>query len=784
MISDRVKKIGASPTLRITAKAKAMKAEGIDVIDLSVGEPDFPTPEAIKAAGKRAIDENFTRYTASDGIPELKSAIIQRIREDHGLSYTPAEILVSCGAKHALYNAIMALVNEGDEVIIPAPYWVSYPEMVNLAGGVPVILQAKEENHFRITPRQLRAAITARTKVLILNNPSNPTGAAYSRLELEALADIVLEEDLFVITDEIYKKLVYDDFSFTSFPAVREKLRSRVLAVDGISKAYAMTGWRIGFAMGPADLISAMAKIQSHSTSNATSIAQKAGVEALKGPQHEVSRMLQEFQKRRNYLLYRLGTIPGVSCPKPDGAFYCFPNVSSYFDREFEGTLIRNSYGMAYYLLKHAGIALVPGAAFGSDEFIRISYATSMENIERGMDHMVQALGALKTPRKVKKLRLANTGTRVQKQVPLDTRVERERRNALVAEAEAHLSHDQYFEWNANINGVLVQLRTNIGHLVDFWTENWYPAQLEADIEPHGIIYAVDGVTGREPHAFYCSDAKTGILFNTDHYGSLRRLALGLVSDVSERLFDTHAVRGMSLDMDGWGVLLIGPKGTHKSEIFFNLLGNAGTLFHSSDMLFVRYGGGFALADNPERKIYMPTASAELYSPLPRLFDRSKCENVVMKKEDCSNSACLALEDCRLDRGSPYCYKASSRAHAMLDPYWLGGMQKHVKRIDIRHTFLLTADPLSSPFEPLQPEEAVRILETGQAYGVSREPESTRSQPFYNPYFFFSDSEHLDHQTRSFKKLFRTSRCYRVNTTRLTPTEVARKIRQIIAEGE
>jgi len=499
MVSDKANRIGESPTLKVTAKARAMKAEGIDIIDLSVGEPDFPTPDNVKQAGIRAIEENFTKYTQNDGIPALKEAIIARLQQDLGLSYTMEEIIVSSGAKSSLYHLVQALINEGDEVIIPSPYWVTYPHAVSLAGGKSVIVPTKEEDGFLLTPEAFKAAVTPATKALILNNPSNPTGAAYPRPALEALAQVASEEDLYVIADEIYEKLVYDDFRFVSFASLGEDIKRRTIIVNGVSKAYSMTGWRIGFAAGPADVINGMAKIQSHSTSNPCSISQKASLEALKGPQYEVSRMVAEFQRRRNYVLMRLQSIPGVSCHKPQGAFYLFPNFSSLYAKEWNRMPIRNSYGLAYYLLKQARVAVVPGDAFGADDHIRISYATSMENLEKGMDRIIEALSQLKTARKIRRITLNNTITRDTKPVPLEASVSANMRDALVAEMEDSLGFDNYFEWNANINGVIVQLRTNVSHLNDFWIENWYPAQIEADLEPHGIIYAVDGIPGREP---------------------------------------------------------------------------------------------------------------------------------------------------------------------------------------------------------------------------------------------------------------------------------------------
>jgi aspartate/methionine/tyrosine aminotransferase len=395
MISEKVNQIGSSPTLKILAKVKSMRAEGIDVIDLSVGEPDFPTPENIKAAGIKAIQENFTKYTETDGIPALRKAIIQRLKDDHGLTYGLKEVIVSTGAKSSLFHLVQALVNEGEEVIVPSPYWVTYPECVALAKGKAVIVPTREKDGFRLTADQLKSAISPATKALILNNPSNPTGAAYERRHLEALAEVIKGEDIYVIADEIYDKLVYDGFLFTSFAALGEDIKKKTIIINGVSKAYSMTGWRIGFAAGPADVINGMSKIQSHTTSSACSISQKAGLEAFCGPQDELQRMVSEFQRRRNYVLMKLQSVPGISCFKPQGAFYLFPNVRSYFDKEVDGVPIRDSYGMAYYLLKQARVAIVPGDAFGADDYIRLSYATSMKNLEKAMDRIIEALAKL-----------------------------------------------------------------------------------------------------------------------------------------------------------------------------------------------------------------------------------------------------------------------------------------------------------------------------------------------------------------------------------------------------
>jgi aspartate/methionine/tyrosine aminotransferase len=733
-------------------------------VDLSIGEPDFFTPDNIKRAGIQAIEENFTRYTTNEGIPELKDAIINRLKEDLGLSYTRDEIIVSAGAKSSLYHLLQALIDAGEEVIIPAPYWVTYPHSVSLAKGKAIIVPTKEENGFILTPDQLKSAISPATKALILNNPSNPTGATYKRHELEALADIILEEDIFVMADEIYEKFIYDDFQFTSFASLGEDIKKRTIIINGVSKAYSMTGWRIGYAAGPADIIGAMGRIQSHTTSNACSISQKASLEAFSGPQYEVSKMKSELQSRRNYALMRLQTIPNVSCFKSQGAFYLFPNFSAYYNKEFNNVQIRNSYGMAYYLLKEAKVAIVPGDAFGTDDHIRISYTTSMENLEKGMDRIIQALSDLKTAKKVKRIALNNTITREKKSVPVDSSLSVKMKDALVAEMESLLSFENYWEWNANINGVIIQLRTNVSHLNDFWVENWYPAQLEADLEPHGIIYAVDGIPGREPHSFYNLETNTGILVNADNYAPLRSLALGLTTDVSERLFNVFTIRGMSADINGNSAVLVGPKGTKKTELFFSLLQDEKFRLHSNDIIFVRFSGGKALADSVERKLFIPTNTVESYPRLTSLFDNSKCENVITRKDECQDTECLNLDECRLDRGSPYCYKASKNAHALLDPYWIDGPAKHVKRSAIRWIFILRYDTTSPPVVEVEVEDALRMLESGESLGLKRDLTPSKSQPFYNPHILLKTPERLELQRDFFERVLEGASCYLFNS--------------------
>ncbi len=391
-ISRRVQAIKPSPTLTITAKAKAMRAEGVDVIGFGAGEPDFDTPDHIKKAAIKALENGFTKYTAAGGTDELKDAVIGKFKRDNGLDYDRTQILVSCGGKHCLYNLAQVLFDTGDEVIIPSPYWVSYPPIVTLADALPVILETTEESGFKMDPDKLRRAITKRTKALVLNSPCNPSGTTYTESELSEIADIVLEKGIYVISDEIYEKIVYDGFQFVSIASLDKEVKERTIIVHGVSKTYSMTGWRIGFTAGPSSIIEAMNKIQGQSTSNPTSISQKASQEALSGPQDVVEAMVGEFQKRRDYIIDRLNSLEGVTCVKPAGAFYAFPNLSSYLGKSFREKPIRNSMDLADYLLNFAQVAVVPGAAFGTEGFERLSFATSMENIEIGIDRIEKAL--------------------------------------------------------------------------------------------------------------------------------------------------------------------------------------------------------------------------------------------------------------------------------------------------------------------------------------------------------------------------------------------------------
>ena len=391
-LAERIFRITPSLTMVVDTKAKAMKKAGVDVVSFGAGEPDFDTPEHIKEAAIRAIKEGFTKYTPVGGLDELKEVIRTRLQEDLGLSYQLNEVAVSCGGKHSLYNIAQVLWEPGDEIIVPAPYWVSYPPMILLAGATPVVLATREENGFKATPEELAAVVTPQTRAVILNSPSNPTGSVYSREELEALGRFILEKDLTVVSDDIYDKIIFEGRSFANLAMLGKDYQARTLIVNGVSKTYAMTGWRIGYVAGSREVIAAINKIQSHSTSNPTSIAQKAAVAALGGPQEFVQQMRLEFERRRTYLAERLAALPGVRTTLPDGAFYIFPNFSAYYQKKIGGKTIKDSLELADYLLERAQIAVVPGVAFGEDQCLRFSYATSLALIEKGMDRLQKAL--------------------------------------------------------------------------------------------------------------------------------------------------------------------------------------------------------------------------------------------------------------------------------------------------------------------------------------------------------------------------------------------------------
>lgn len=385
-ISHRAASLSPSLTLAIDAKAKAMKAAGEDVVGFGAGEPDFDTPQHIKDAAAKALAAGFTKYTPSAGIPELRQAIADKFKRDNGLTYKPSQIIVSCGGKHSCFNVILATCQEGDEVIIPSPYWLSYPEMVKLAGAKPVILPTSDKTEFKITPPQLRAALTPNTRVLILNSPSNPTGSVYTPEEVKALGDICVEQNVLIMSDEIYEHLLYDGVKHKSVASFSPAHQEHTIIVHGFAKAWSMTGWRLGFLAAPEPIAKAIDAVQSHSTSNPTSFAQKGAVAALNGPQDHLPKWLAEYDKRRRYAHSKLNSIPGLSCVNAKGAFYLFPNISQ--------TGLKSA-DFCAKLLEAEKVAAVPGIAFGADDYIRLSYATSMANIEKGLDRIEKFCEAL-----------------------------------------------------------------------------------------------------------------------------------------------------------------------------------------------------------------------------------------------------------------------------------------------------------------------------------------------------------------------------------------------------
>jgi len=385
-LSKKSLEISPSITLSIDTKAKEMREKGIDIISFGIGEPDFPTPSNIKKAAIKAIEGDLTKYTPVSGLPQLKKIICNKLQSENNLEYNIENITISNGAKHSLWNACQAICNPGDEVIVPVPYWVSYPEMVKMADAVPIYVECNEANQFKLKEEDLLLAITKKTKAIILNSPSNPAGSVYTRKELEVIAEIAIKNNIIVISDEIYEKLIYDNESHVSIASLNEEIKRRTIVINGMSKGYAMTGWRIGYTASPTNIAKIMNNIQGHVTSNPNTVAQYASIEALSGDQDSIKIMLRAFDERRKYMVNRINKIDGLSCITPKGAFYVMLNISKYIGQKINGNLIGNSIDFANTLLQNANIATVPGAAFGSDNFIRLSYATSLENIEKGMD--------------------------------------------------------------------------------------------------------------------------------------------------------------------------------------------------------------------------------------------------------------------------------------------------------------------------------------------------------------------------------------------------------------
>jgi Aspartate/tyrosine/aromatic aminotransferase len=395
ILADRVLRVVPSPTLAVNAKAKALRDSGADILNFSVGEPDLPTPAHVCEAGKQAIAQGHTRYTPVPGIPELREAVCAKLKKEHGWDYRREEVQISCGGKHGLYNIFQAILNPGDEVLIPAPYWVSYPPMVQLAGGIPVFVPLQQEKRFDIDPDVVARYVTGKTKAIVLNSPSNPTGAVYSLAALAEVAKMALAGGWMVISDDMYEELFYGEGKVPHILHAEPQLQGQTVLSNGVSKSFAMTGWRIGYSIGPGEVIRAMNKIQSQSTSNPAAPSQYAALAALTGPQNFSRQMREAFLPRRAYFVESLESIAGVSCVVPMGAFYVFPNFSAYYGKMFNGRVIDGSVALADYFLSEALIATVPGAAFGADAFIRFSFATSLATIEKGMARIKQALAAL-----------------------------------------------------------------------------------------------------------------------------------------------------------------------------------------------------------------------------------------------------------------------------------------------------------------------------------------------------------------------------------------------------
>jgi len=396
ILSRKAQQIEPSITLAITAKAKKMKADGIDVIGFGAGEPDFNTPEYIQKAAIKAIKEGYTKYTPASGIMELKNAIVEKFRKDNGLEYNTSQIIISTGAKQSLANVFAAALNPGDEVIIPVPYWVSYPELVKLQGGVPIFVETEENNGFKYTIEKLEKAITKNTKMILLNSPNNPTGTVYIKKELEDIANFAKEKDILILSDEIYEKLIYGDTKHVSIASLSGDAYQRTIVINGVSKAYAMTGWRIGYAAANKEIVRLMSNIQSHTTSNPNSIAQYASVAALKGDTSSMDSMVGEFKNRRDYMVNEINRIDGLSCIKPEGAFYVMMNISKTIGKKFNDVKIEDSISFSDQLLEREKVAVIPGIGFGMDNYVRLSYATSAENIEKGLDRIGRFIKELK----------------------------------------------------------------------------------------------------------------------------------------------------------------------------------------------------------------------------------------------------------------------------------------------------------------------------------------------------------------------------------------------------
>ena len=388
-LAKRVGRLSPSPTMAVSEEANRLRSEGRKVVDFSIGEPDFNTPDNIKGVGHRAIDDNFTRYTSAPGIRDLREAVVEKYRRQYGVDYSVPEVVISCGAKHTLFNLAFALFEEGDEVLLPVPYWVTFPEQFKMVGAVPVEVMTREEDDFVLKASALEAKVTSRTRAMVVNTPNNPTGAVIPAEEMDRIVDLALDRDLMIIFDECYEFFVFDGNKHTSLAQYADRARHVSLLVNTASKTYAMTGWRIGYLVAPREVAKSVSNVQSHSA-NPASVSQKAALESILGSQDSVSQMIAEYERRRRYVVERLNGMPGLSCANPGGAFYAFPNIASYF-----GSEVRDSVDFSTWLLRHSGVAVVPGSAFGMEGHVRISFATSMENLVTGMDLMEEALGKM-----------------------------------------------------------------------------------------------------------------------------------------------------------------------------------------------------------------------------------------------------------------------------------------------------------------------------------------------------------------------------------------------------
>ena len=651
----------------------------------------------------------------------------------------------------------MALYDKGDDILIPAPYWVSYPDQVKLADANPVVVPTREEDGFRLQARDLAAAITPNTKAIILNYPCNPTGATYTREQLEEIAEVCVREQIWVISDEIYEKLIYDGQRFVSIASLNDKIKKLCVVINGFSKAFSMTGWRLGYAAGPREMVAACSKVQSHNTSNATSFVQKAGVVALKECAMDVERMRQEFERRRSAIVYRMRSLPEVSCASPSGAFYVMPNVTHYLDREFGGAPIRNTYGLSYYLLKEAHVAVVPGEAFGTDAHVRISFATSMERIEEGCRRIREALARLEQPRRLRPRALNNVVTKVATYAETRPVVGLDARNALREEASSHLAPDAYFEWNAAIAGIVVQLRTNSPHVADFYQENFYPAPLEGDLEPHAVIYAVKDIPGREPSGLVSLETSTAFAFNTAFYGQVRSLALQLAAETAARTSGALLAHCATLDVGGKGVMIWGGPGSGRTGLLAAAMREEGVRLVSNDSVLVRLGASEPVADLIERKLYLKAKWIGKFREIEKLLERSKLENMVVSRDACTVNH--PNDECPLDRGAAVCIEASKNGRVMLDPYWLGGAARHARRTAPRLAVLLAKDPVLPMVQQLDVRETARVLASGQLPGSAG-----KAFPFMNPHFAGLDAARVDLMRAQHERLLAATKVVVLNT--------------------